>query len=73
MSLPSCWNCGEPLFRKGRTGPPPEKWCSERCRHEFAARGPAPDRVHYEALRALLDELAPLGLTNECPARRAAA
>ena len=73
--------CGGPLLRKGSRGPLPQRWCSDACRREanrlrLAARRNREAfeaRERFEALRELLMELAPDGLTDECPARRAVA
>lgn len=64
-----CLNCGTPLVRKGKHGPAPTKWCSGRCQ-SAARRYDSAAKDAFEALRALLDELAPLGLTSDCPAQR---
>lgn len=71
MSL--CEGCGEPLLRKSKFGPPPQRWCSRHCRHVATYHGT--DLGHWterEALAELLQELAPYGLTDECPARKGA-
>lgn len=71
----TCWGCGTTLVKRSRTGPPPLRWCAEKCRRrhydEFLAlRREIEERRRQEAIGALLDELAPDGLTDECPARR---